>query len=197
MPRLAVRRIGEATQKGEHNMQEIAWQASLILMALVGLGFAFVAINSGRRYEDYAPLQKRAYRLRLVLFWGVVMVFGPTMIYTLVNLPYDAAHARGVEDARPPQVIQATGYLWYWELSETEIVAGHPVEFRVTSADVNHGFGVYGTDMKLVAQVQAMPGYINTLRHTFEQPGTYRIMCLEYCGTVHHAMVTELTVAGQ
>lgn len=178
-------------------MHEIAWQASLILMALVALGFAFVAINSGGRYEDYAPLQKRAYRLRLVLFWVVALVFGPTMIYTLVNLPYDAAHARGVQDARPAQVIQATGHLWYWELSETEIDVGHPVEFRVTSADVNHGFGIYDTSMKLVAQVQAMPGYTNTLRHTFGEAGTYKIMCLEYCGTVHHAMVAELTVAAR
>lgn len=176
-------------------MQDTAWQASLILMSLVGLGFSYVAIQSGSRDEDYAPMQKRAYRLRLKLFWALILVFGPAMIYTLTDLPYAAALARSAQDTRTPQVIRATGHLWYWELSESHIDAGQPVEFQVSAADVNHGFGIYDPDMVLVAQVQAMPGYVNTLRHTFEREGTYRILCLEYCGTVHHAMMTELTVA--
>ncbi len=175
-------------------MQEIAWQISLVLMALVGFGFTFVALKSGRRCEDYTPLQKKAYRLRLKLFWLLALVFGPSMIYTLIKLPYDASFAKSNADTRPPQVISATGYQWYWKLSGTEIEAGRLVEFRVTSADVNHGFGIYNTDMKIVAQVQAMPGYTNTLQHTFDKAGTYKIMCLEYCGTVHHAMVAELNV---
>ncbi len=173
-------------------MQEVAWQASLVLMALVAFGFVYVAINSGTREADYGPLQKRAYRLRSWLFWAVALVFGPTMVYTLADLPYHATHARA--ESGTVQVVQATGHLWYWELSETEVAAGRPVEFRVTSSDVNHGFGIYDPDMRLIAQVQAMPGYVNTLRHTFERSGTYKILCLEYCGTVHHAMIAELKV---
>lgn len=173
-------------------MQEIAWQASLVLMALVALGFVYVAVNSGTREADYAPLQKRAYRLRSRLFWALALVFGPTMIYTLVELPYDVTHAR--EGSGAVQVVRATGHLWYWELSDNEVEVGRPVEFRVTSSDVNHGFGIYDTELRLVAQVQAMPGYTNTLRHTFSKEGTYRILCLEYCGTVHHNMIAELKV---
>lgn len=173
-------------------MQETAWQASLVLMALVAFGFVYVAINSGKREADYAPLQQRAYRLRSKLFWILALVFGPTMIYTLASLPYDTVHAR--EATGTAQVIHATGHLWYWELSDDEVEANRPVEFRVTSGDVNHGFGIYDTDMKIVAQVQAMPGYVNTLQHTFSKEGTYRILCLEYCGTVHHAMIAELKV---
>jgi len=45
-----------------------------------------------------------------------------------------------------------------------------------------------------VAQTQAMPGYTNVLRHTFKDPGNYKILCLEYCGLVHHGMMSELTV---
>jgi cytochrome c oxidase subunit 2 len=91
-------------------------------------------------------------------------------------------------------VIRAAGHQWRWELSKTEVVAGKPVEFHVTGADVNHGFGIYDPQLRLVAQTQAMPGYTNVLRHTFAQPGTYRILCLEYCGLAHHAMMSELTV---
>lgn len=173
-------------------MQEVAWLASLALMGLVAFGFVYVAINSGKREADYAPLQKRAYRLRSRLFWALLLVFGPTMIYTLMDLPYTDTHAR--QTGGTVQVVKATGHLWYWELSEQEVSAGQPVEFRVTSSDVNHGFGIYDPDMRLIAQVQAMPGYTNTLRHTFDKAGTYKIMCLEYCGTVHHSMIAELQV---
>ena len=67
--------------------QQIAWQASLVLMMLVALGFAFVALNSGAREEDYALLTKRAYGLRTKLFWVLVLTLGPVMIYTLLELP--------------------------------------------------------------------------------------------------------------
>lgn len=176
-------------------MQPIAWQLSLVLMALIAFGFAFVAINSGRRQDDYTPLQKRAYRLRTRLFWGLVLVFGPAMLYTLLDLPYDAARAGS--GAGPVQVVEATGYQWRWELSREEVAVGQPVEFRITSADVNHGFGIYDANLHLVAQTQAMPGYTNTLRHTFSEEGTYKVLCMEYCGIAHHNMLTEIRVRAQ
>ncbi len=178
--------------------QQIAWQLSLVLMTLVGFGFAFVALNSATREAEYAPLQQRAYRLRARLFWLLVLVLGPAMIYTLLDLPYTAAHGHAAERAGAAvQSVRATGYQWRWELSSDRLVAGRPVEFLVTSADVNHGFGIYDSDMRLIAQTQAMPGYTNTLRHTFEREGTYKVFCMEYCGVAHHNMITEFTVVAE
>ena len=91
-------------------------------------------------------------------------------------------------------MVNATGAQWYWDLDREEVVAGQPVEFRVTSTDVNHGFGLYDGAGRLVAQTQAMPGYVNRLNHVFEMPGTYRVLCLEYCGLAHHDMKAELVV---
>src|SRR5665811_1680984 len=99
--------------------QQIAWQVSLVLMTLVAFGFAFVAINSGTREEDYAPLQKRAYRLRTRLFWVLVLLIGPVMIYTLLDLPYAASRAGSKTGAA--QVVEATGYQWRWELSRESV----------------------------------------------------------------------------
>ena len=73
--------------------------------------------------------------------------------------------------------------------------AGTPVEFRVTSSDVNHGFAIYAPDGRIATQTQAMPGYTNKLVHTFTEPGTYTVMCLEYCGIGHAPMTATLTVA--
>jgi cytochrome c oxidase subunit II len=73
-------------------------------------------------------------------------------------------------------------------------VVGKAVEFHVTGSDVNHGFGIYDPQLRLVAQTQAMPGYTNVLRHTFTKPGSYKILCLEYCGLAHHTMMAEFNV---
>ena len=82
-------------------------------------------------------------------------------------------------------------------MSPAQVRASAPVEFQVTSADVNHGFAIYDEELRLVAQVQAMPGYLNRLRYSFPKAGKYVILCLEYCGRAHHMMKAELEVTGE
>ena len=173
-------------------LRDSVWLISIALMSLLSAVFVFIYARSHIRHADYKPLQTRAYRLRTAVFWALALTLGPTMIYSLLDLPYE--ESRGNSSTAAPQIINAVGYQWRWELSRTEVVAGQPVEFRITSADVNHGFGIYDTNLRLVAQTQAMPGYTNTLRHTFDAEGTYRILCMEYCGLAHHNMVTEIKV---
>jgi cytochrome c oxidase subunit 2 len=48
--------------------------------------------------------------------------------------------------------------------------------------------------MNMLAQVQAMPGYTNSVHYTFDKPGKYKILCMEYCGVAHHSMIANLTV---
>jgi cytochrome c oxidase subunit II len=79
-------------------------------------------------------------------------------------------------------------------LSRSQVPVGQSVEFHVTSADVNHDFAIYDPGMHVVAQTQAMPGYTNKLDYTFSKPGTYKILCLEYCGIAHHNMMSEIKV---
>ena len=71
-----------------------------------------------------------------------------------------------------------------------EVPAHVPVTFRLTSADVIHGFGVAGTN----ANAMAIPGYVSQFTVTFSRPGEYTIACNEYCGLLHHIMVGKLIV---
>src|SRR5690606_34006666 len=135
-------------------------------------------INSHKREEEYGPLVKSAYSFRTKLFWVVALLFLPAMIYNLMELPYDVS--RAASKSAIPQVINVTAHLWYWEMDRDQVDVGQPVEVHITSADVNHGFGIYDTDMHLVAQAQAMPGYTNVIRHTFNREGTYKVLCMEY-----------------
>ena len=170
-------------------MQGIAWLVTVVVVLVIAAVFVRVVLLSRHR-EDYAQVQGSAYGVRAILFWVLILAGAVIAWTTLRDLPY-AAHAR-TEGA---QVINAIGYQWYWELDEDRATVGVPVEFRVTSVDVNHGFGIYDADLNLVAQVQAMPGYVNRLVHVFDRPGTYQVLCLEYCGIAHHAMTAEIEVA--
>ncbi|MGM0904020.1 MAG: hypothetical protein ACQEXB_23310 [Bacillota bacterium] len=86
------------------------------------------------------------------------------------------------------------GLQYNWEMSEESFTVGDKVEFNVTAKDVTHGFGLYDENLELVAQTQAMPEYENSVYYTFEKPGTYKILCLEYCSIGHHVMVKEIVV---
>ena len=162
---------------------------TLALVAAMALVFVFVVMRAGERAE-YSAVQPRAYRIRTAFFWLLIVVGVPLTVLSLRGLPYGAA-ARVSDEV---QIVDVTGYQWYWEVSAIEVAVGQPVEFRVTAADVNHGLGIYDPSLRLVAQVQAMPGYVNRLVHTFTEPGVYQLACMEYCGLVHYTMIQELTV---
>lgn len=75
-----------------------------------------------------------------------------------------------------------------FQVTPAVVAAGDPIVFDVTSKDVNHGFGIYDPAGHLVAQVQAMPEYVNHLPLRLTARGHYTVRCLEYCGIAHAAM---------
>jgi cytochrome c oxidase subunit 2 len=152
---------------------------------------------STRRARDIDTHHAYALRKKLLLIVLGVLLIG--LAGTLAKTPYPR------ESEIPAQVVFVVGkqfsfgisaspitnddeYLAATYATPVQIIAGSLVEFRVNSFDVNHGFGVYSPDDQLVAQTQAMPGYVNRLRVRFTQPGRYRVLCLELCGSGHHRM---------
>lgn len=73
-----------------------------------------------------------------------------------------------------------------------EVPVNTPVTFRITSADVIHGFQIVGTN----ANAMAVPGYVSQFTIAFSKAGDYDITCNEYCGLMHHGMVGRITVTG-
>ncbi len=170
-------------------MQQAVWVTSVALMLIATAVFVWVVLSTRNPTDDYAPIIKKGYGFRKIFFGALLAVTAVATATTLGQLPYAlAAQDEGV------QVVNATGYQWYWELDRSEVKTGQPVQFRLNAGDVTHGFGVYNKDLQLVAQSQVMPGYTNILDYTFEEPGVYQILCLEYCGVSHHIMMGEITV---
>jgi cytochrome c oxidase subunit 2 len=157
--------------------------------------FAAVARSSRERRDvDYAKATRARWLFFLSLGVILLIFFG----LTITHLPYP------VEARTPDRVVHAVGKQYAWSLTDgagptlatwdrdfspSVTVPPHTtVEFRVTTLDVNHGFSLYAPDGHMVAQTQAMPGYVNRLRVVFDQPGTYTVLCLEFCGMSHHRM---------
>ena len=70
------------------------------------------------------------------------------------------------------------------------VPANTPVKFRLTSADVVHGFLLPDTNVNTMV----VPGFVAEVRTSFAQPGEYEMPCNEFCGLGHHAMWTRVSV---
>ena len=81
-------------------------------------------------------------------------------------------------------------YTFSYTPAETVIPVGATVHFNVTSRDVIHGFAIPETNVNMMV----IPGYVNNVTHTFTKPGTYLILCNEYCGGAHHLMMAHIVV---
>jgi len=140
---------------------------------------------------------------------GLLVLFLGTIVLTAAN---DAVHppshvetvdpmalANNPEFGNPAVTVHTDGSVvvsvvtTMYSFSPDPIVvpASRPVTFRVTSADVLHGFQVVGTN----ANAMAIPGYVSQFTVTFKKPGEYIVGCNEYCGVMHHNMVGKLIVS--
>ncbi|WP_232697210.1 cytochrome c oxidase subunit II [Brevibacillus daliensis] len=74
--------------------------------------------------------------------------------------------------------------------NQVEVPVGAKVKFIVTSKDVVHGFQIPKTNVNIMV----LPGHISEVTHTFDEPGTYLIICNEYCGSGHQIMAATIIV---
>lgn len=176
----------------------------LLFSVLAGISilvFTYVFVSSKKASDTdqalQSPLKKR--------FWFLLIMFATLGIFASVTIPKSPYYL--FADEIPARVIHVATMQFSFLLSDMAIDPKNPqgetnielplnelIEFRVTSLDVNHGFSIYDKSSKLIAQTQAMPGYVNKLRWKFTEPGVYNILCLEYCGMAHQGMRSSFTV---
>jgi cytochrome c oxidase subunit 2 len=137
----------------------------------------------------------------IVLFAGTVMVTAardavhpPSHIETIDP----QALANSSEFSNPSVTVRADGsvvvnvvaQMFSFSPNPIEVPVDRRVTFRLTSADVDHGFEIVGTN----ANAMTLPGYVSQFTVTFTKPGQYTIGCNEYCGLLHHSMSGTLIV---
>ena len=174
-----------------------------VITLLVSLAIVAVAFFVSRKRfpsEASSAATSTVYRVRSVYFLVILGVAIILLAFTLPMTPYP----RKFGEQKPDVTVKVIGEMWSWTLtpgsgaasadSNLILPVGKMVEFEVSSKDVNHNFAIYNSAGELIAQVQAMPDYTNRLFYTFNVPGHYYVLCLEYCGVAHHAMNTEFDV---
>jgi len=140
----------------------------LVSAAVIAAVFAWVARSTAEPADvDYM----RTHRLRRIVFVSLATTLAIVLGLTLPRLPYP------IEAAAPEQTVNVVGKQYAFSLTSApgpasleawdrdfspnaQVRAGTTVEFRVTTLDVNHGFSIYTPDGRLLAQTQAMPGYV-------------------------------------
>jgi cytochrome c oxidase subunit 2 len=140
--------------------------------------------------------------LFLVAVYFVVHDYGlvakTTKFYSDPNAPANLAdfQGSGIKQTGPNSYnVYEMGRVWSWTpgtATPITLPAGAHVTFYVTSADVIHGFEVQGTSINLTA----IPGVVGHISYTFDKPGTYYIICNEYCGAGHQAMIGKIVITG-
>lgn len=106
--------------------------------------------------------------------------------------------------ATPVFTVDLTARQWQWDAhypqypaapvrtNRIDIPAGQPVDVRLRTVDVIHGFWV----PRLGGKLDAIPGRTNVVRLQADAPGVYRGVCAEYCGTGHAHMPIEVHAHG-
>jgi cytochrome c oxidase subunit II len=160
----------------------ISYLVVVILGAFVAAGVA--SSTRSRRPVHPEVLAERERTWLFIVIALLVAILGATMWF----IPY------GRSAAASHQVVNGTAQQFVWLFNPPRARVGEQVEFRLTSKDVNHGFGLYDPSGTFVDQVQVVPGKTQKLFHTFHHPGTYRVVCLEFCGRGHASMIGQFQV---
>jgi cytochrome c oxidase subunit 2 len=91
----------------------------------------------------------------------------------------------------------AQQFFWTFEyangtqvIGELRVKAGEVVILDVESKDVAHSLFIYEMGVK----IDAIPGHVNTFWFKADKPGTYTIVCAEFCGVSHYLMRARLIV---
>ncbi|WP_027891230.1 cytochrome c oxidase subunit II [Calidithermus chliarophilus] len=143
--------------------------------------------------------------LRVVLV--MILVFLVLIAYTALNygqtIPRGAGQIRvgevraGSEFANPRLEQVGNEYVAYvqafafgYSPGEMRVKRGRKVTFYVASPDVVHGFMIERTNIN----VEVVPGYVSKVEYTFDRPGTYKIICHQYCGLGHAKMLSRIVV---
>ena len=179
----------------DHVFAIIFWVSAFFLALIVTVTVVFVWRYRARASRP-APEPSPDHDTRLELAWSgiplalVLVIFGvSTKVYSRMTTP---------EPGGEPLEVKVTARKWAWRFDhpggkgggELHLVAGRPAELVLASSDVVHSLWVPEFRLKQ----DAVPGRYTRMVVTPTLPGTFSVLCAEYCGTNHSRMEAKVVV---
>ncbi len=169
----------------------------VITVTMIGaVGVALTAIlffiKYRRRFEHQPTEHVEPKALHEMLFIGVPLAL--FLLWFAIGFPLFVRLQTPPKDALDVYVV---GKKWMWKFAYPggpnsvdvlRVPAGRPVRLLITSRDVIHSFFV--PDFRL--KQDAVPGRYSQTWFTATQPGRHQVLCAEYCGLGHSAMLAEI-----
>ena len=84
---------------------------------------------------------------------------------------------------------------WAWDGLPVVLEPGETYKIHLGVYDVQHGFSIRNAaNLSQQISLQMLPGYEWVLEMTFDDPGTYHVVCNEFCGEGHRSMHGKFVV---
>jgi cytochrome c oxidase subunit 2 len=177
---------------------------SIILSAMAGailvtmVGGIFLIRYRRSRYPETEPPNPEANARPHPLF-KVAALVGLMFLFVLWWIVGLGQFMRMRIAPEGSMIVYVSAKQWMWEFAYPEgarsiaklyVPVGRPVKLVLTSRDVIHSFFVPSFRMK----EDAIPGRYTTAWFQAIAPGTYPVLCTQYCGTGHSTMRADVIV---
>jgi len=188
---------GDASNMAEGVDRAFVFIFTIAFIFIIGItAFMIYTVIRYSRKKNKSPKQFTG-SVKLEIIWTVV----PTI---LVMMMFYYGWIGFAPMRKPPadaMRITAIGRMWEWEFDygegklskELVIPVNKPVRLDLVSEDVNHSLFIPAFRVK----EDVVPGYNNYLWFTPNYIGDYEILCTEYCGLLHSAMLSKTRVLEQ
>ncbi len=170
----------------------IYWISVVFTALIVGVMIFFMLRYRHRKNWDGE--ESANHGLALEITWSVI-----PFLLTIV-MWWKGVESYMFSDVMPQNAmeIQVKGRQWNWsfvypngmEYPELHVPVDQPVVFVLSSADVIHSFWVPAWRVKK----DVVPGRYNKTWVEATLPGNYTLLCTEYCGKDHSAMMAPVVV---
>ncbi len=178
-------------------MDHLIWAFTLLTLVLVVPIFMAITFFALRYREGRAV--NRSFtedRDRMLELTWMTIPFALTLIFFAWGARMFIGHKHPPANATQ---IEAIGKQWMWkfqhpggqaEINDLHVPTGEPIVINMISQDVIHS--LYLPALRI--QMETLPGRYTQFWFNADRPGTYRLLCSEFCGTDHSVMGGLLTI---
>jgi cytochrome c oxidase subunit 2 len=172
------------------NLWWILLAAGTVIFVLV---MVLLLVGLLRRRQDRNTLAAPPSGGRMIVLGGIVM---PVVVLSgVLALTVNTLLALSAPAKADDYVVEVIGHQFWWEVrypqhtvltaNEIHIPAGRPVRVHLAAQDVIHSFWV----PQLHGKLDMIPGQTNSFWLQADNPGEYKGLCAEFCGTQHAKML--------